>query len=564
MKKRIVFVALLATVSCQRAPVATQPERRVDVPLDIVLNSDYGPALALSPDGSMLALAGPQLYVRGTNEQKSKPLPGTEGARSPFFSPDGHWLAFFTDKQLKKVPVAGGDVVTLCDEGTSRGGVWSADGTIVFATIHGGLWRVPEAGGKPVTLTTLDLDERETTQRWPQSLANGKIVLFTAHSATEGFEDAHAVLQDLSSGWRRVVHRGGYHYRYLPDGRLVFISYGVLQAVPVDLKRFETTGTAAPIIDSVLAFSHNGAAQIATSSNGTLAYVPSGILGKLAINWLGKSKPLRPVQDYYYGLALSPDGRHAAFGLNDGRRFSVSVYDWQTDETKHLADTTGASTPIWSPDGKRVAYATANTVLWQRADGTGVAQLLGPSDVVRVPESWHPSGEYLAYRQYSSRYANDIFILEMKGEQPGKSTRLVGGPNDELNAAFSPDGKWFAYVSNDTSGVYSVYVRPFPKEVIPFLISPKGGTLPTWSKDGKTILFRGLDGRIMEVSYETAGNVITYSLPHPLSERISVDLARVRSYDQAPDGRVALLENVPQENPSKAVLVYNLNSSPGR
>jgi serine/threonine-protein kinase len=563
VKTRIAIAVLLFT-SCKQAPPAA-PERRVEVPLDVVLESDYGPAVALSPDASTLALAGSQLYVRRVNDPKSTPLFGTDGARSPFFSPDGAWIAFFTASQLKKVPVGGGEVVTLCDEEAARGGAWSADGDIIFATIHGGLWSVPAAGGKPVRLTSLNRDDGETTQRWPQVLSGGRVLLYTASSSTESFEDAHAVLQDLRSGWRRVVHRGGYHYRYLTGGHLVFVSQGFLKQLPIDLNRFEKTGTPSPVAENILALWHNGGAQIAVSDNGTLLYVPSPVTGKQSINWLGSSKPLRAAADYYYGLALSPDGRHAAFGLSNGVQSSVNVYDWERDKLTHLADTTGASAPIWTSDGKRVTYANASGIVWQNADGSGVATLLRSPGGTRFPESWHPSGKYLAFREYNSQYANDIFILEMKDGKPGNVQRLIGGPNNEMDAAFSPDGRWIAYAANDPSGKYKIYARTFPADAVPFLITPKGGgTLPTWSKDGRELMYRGLDGRIMEVDYTANSKIIGYSEPHALSERIAVDLARVRSYDQAPDGRVALLESIPQTNPGKAVLVYNFNSSPGR
>ena len=572
--KTPIAITLLLLASCKHA--TTTPETRVEVPVDVALETDYGPAIALSPDASTLAFTGDQLYVRRLNERKSTPLAGTDGARSPFFSPDGAWIAFFTTTQLKKIPAAGGTAIAVCDESSGRGGTWSPDGNIIFATIHGGLWQVPSAGGKPAALTKLDLNERETTQRWPQSLSNGRFVLFTAHSATEWLEDAHVVIQDLRSGKRRVVHRGGYHYRYLPSGSLVYLSQGTLQQVPFDLARFdneryESKRIASPVAESVLAYPHNGAAQIAVSANGTLVFVQTDSRGEQSINWVGKSKFLRAAPDHYYGLALSPNGPRAAFGLSNGSQSNIAVYDWEKDTTTHITGTTGASAPIWTPDGKRETFTNGNNIFWQRADGSGPAQLLTSAKPgsVRIPEAWHPSGKYLAFREYTSEGANDILTIEMKGEEAGEVKTIVSGPNDELDAAFSPDGKWITFVSNallnGVGGVYRVYARPFPGVAIPFLVTPKGGgTNPTWSKDGKRIFYRATDGRIMSVTCRIVGQTIGYDDPIPVSEQVAVDLANVRSYDQAGDGRLALLENIPRSNPNKAVVVYNFSSSPDR
>lgn len=569
-----IVIGLVLTFWKPRQHVQLVPERRVDVAVDVPLETDYGPAIALSPDGSMLAFAGKQLYVRRVTDHESTPLPGTADARSPFFSPDGQWIAFFTSTQLKKIRVAGGEVVTLCNEETARGGTWSPDGTIIYATIHGGLWSVSEKGGASSTLTRLDRDERETTHRWPQSVADGRMVLFTANAGTEWFEDSHAVLQDLRSGRRYVLHRGGYHYRYLPDGRMIYLSQGNMLQVPVDLKRMDVTGPADKVADNVLAFAHNGAAQIAVATSSALVYVLSDVSGEQALDWLEdgkavKRKPLRSAPDYYYGLAFSPDGNRVAYGLSNGSQFSISIYDWKNDKTSNLTATTGPAAPIWTPDGARVTYATGGNIVWQRADGADVPRVItatGPGKV-RVPESWHPSGKYLAFREFSAEHANDVMVMEMKGDEPGEVRPLAASANDELDAAFSPDGTWIAYAANGPDNVYRIYARAFPGDShdVPFLITPKeSGTSPTWSKKGGVLFFRAADGHIKSVKYNRNSREIGYEAPQAISEQISADLGKTRSYDQSPDGRLALLEALPHTDPKKAILVYNLNWSPAR
>ena len=190
--------------------------------------------------------------MRPLAQLQAAPLPGTDDASSPFFSPDGQWIGFFSGGehgQLKKIKVAGGDAVTLCDAPTPRGGMWTEDGTIVFDATTGSagpLLRVSSAGGTPAPLTALG--EGEYTQRWPQILPGGKAVLFTSSRTPGRYKDADLILQSLPSGARKVVERGAYYGRYVPSGHLVYVREGTLWAEPFDLDRLEVTGPPVPVI----------------------------------------------------------------------------------------------------------------------------------------------------------------------------------------------------------------------------------------------------------------------------------------------------------------------------
>ena len=220
---------------------------------DVVLANGPGSAAVLSPDGFVLAFvgqkiagAGPQLYVRRLDQLPARPLSGSEGAETPFFSPDGQWIGFFAGGKLKKMAVAGSAVVTLCDVPNPRGGAWAEDDTIVFSYAGPGvsLQRVSSAGGTPTGLTSLA--EGEVTQRWPQVLPGGKAVLYTGHNITTDFYDANIVVQLLPAGDREIVLRGGSHGRYLPSGHLLYVRSGALFAAPFDLDRLEVTGQPVP------------------------------------------------------------------------------------------------------------------------------------------------------------------------------------------------------------------------------------------------------------------------------------------------------------------------------
>src|SRR5262249_15725712 len=234
--------ASLRRPAVRASPVLLTAELGADVSLD---RTDLGPAAILSPDGSLLALVArksegdrPQLYLRRLDQLQAVPLPGTEGAHSPFFSPDGQSIAFFADTQLKRVAVKGGAVVVLADAPMDRGGTWSEDGTIVFAPswmASLGLSRGSSSGGSPEFLPRRDPAAGEVTHRWPQALPGGKALLFTAHKTNGNFDDASIVVQGLPSGPRKVIVRGGYHGRYLSSGHVVYVHEGTLFAIPFDL-----------------------------------------------------------------------------------------------------------------------------------------------------------------------------------------------------------------------------------------------------------------------------------------------------------------------------------------
>ena len=257
-----------------------------------------GPAAILSPDGTHLAFvagepgeASRRIYVRPLDQLEARLLPGTEGAHGPFFSPDGQWIGFFAGGRLQKIAVTGGAAVTLADASDDRGGSWGEDGTIVL-TPRGapgaGLQRVSSSGGEIQTLTTPDPDADEATHRWPQVLGDGR-VLYTAHSSVGGYENASLVMEVFPDGPRKVVHRGGYHGRYLPSGHLVFIHQGTLFAAPFDLEKMELTGAPVPVIEGVWAHSTTAGAQFSFSDTGTLVYVAGEGLGDSPIHWLGRS-----------------------------------------------------------------------------------------------------------------------------------------------------------------------------------------------------------------------------------------------------------------------------------
>src|SRR2546425_1178203 len=289
----VVVLLLLATwpKASPLAPVRLSTELGADVSLTI----GPGAAMSLSAAGDSVAFVAqrneggsPQIYVRPLTQLKAMPLPGTDDAESPFFSPDGHWIGFFAGGKLKKVAATGGVAITLCDAPNGRGGAWSEDGTIIFEPDSAPgrhLMRVSSDGGMPGQVTPLA--EGEASQRWPQVLPGGKAVLFTGSRAIRAYDDAYLVVQPLPTGARTIVQREAYHGRYLPSGHLVYIHDGTLFGAPFDLDRLAVTGPSVPVLESVETSAATGGAQLRGSGRRTLAYVAGrGTAGGLTRHWM--------------------------------------------------------------------------------------------------------------------------------------------------------------------------------------------------------------------------------------------------------------------------------------
>jgi serine/threonine-protein kinase len=591
---------VIALALASWAPWRT-PTSRTAVRLEAVLGAeaslitDQGPAAVISPDGSVLALvaqngSGPSLlYIRRLDQLQATPLPGTTNARNPFFSPDSQWIGFFADAKLKKISVAGGAAVTLCDAPSGRGGSWGDDGAIVFQPSPGtaagsALQRVAAAGGTPEPATTIG--EGEVTQRWPQALPHGRGVLYTATTTVGDYANSLVVAQGLPRGPRKVLVKGGYFGRYLPCGHLVYVHDGTLFAAPFDVDRLDLTGPAFPVLENVSANATarpgGGAAQFAVSDTGTAVYFPGALMGSLApIVWLdraGKQTPLRQMPADWSDPQFSPDGQRLAMDIYDGRQTSVWVYDWTRDSLLRMMATPGLQArPGWTPDGRRIMFAGIqpgsinSSIFWQRADGGGDIQRLTTGPNSQSSGSWHPSGKFLVFHEIQNADNADLMLLTMDGDEssgwkPGKITPLLNTPASEVTPVFSPDGRWIAYASNE-SGRFEVYVRSFPGSGGKWLISTDGGSFPVWSRARNELVYATLDQRIMVASYTARADSFVADKPRLWSSDARF-LSRTRGgigvagkpFDLHPDGERVAIAPVPEaQSVASAKLVFVFN-----
>jgi serine/threonine-protein kinase len=546
-------------------------------------NSTFGAAAILSPDGAVIAFVGQpsasgsaQLYVQRLNQLHATPLSGTEDANSPFFSPDGEWIGFFAAGKLKKVSITGGATVTLADAPANRGGAWAEDGTIVFTPgppLDLGVRRVSAAGGKSAAL--MSLAEGEVTQRWPQALPGGIGVLYTSSRDLDTYDDATLVVQRLPTGARKAVLRGGSQGRYLPSGPLVYMHKGTLFAVPFDLDRLEVTGQPAPAVEHVMSNATTGSAQFAVSASGTLVYLPGRSTGAgIPVHWMdreGKTTPLRATPANWFDLHFSPDGRRLAMAIVEGRS-DIWVYELARETlTRLTSDPVNAAAPVWTPDGRRIVFASARAdtstfnLYWQRADGTGDAQRLTESKNQQYPGSWHPTGRYLAFYEQNPTTNRDLMVLPMEGDdvsgwKPGKPFVFLNSPDAEQGPMFSPDGRWLAYVSGET-GRSEVFVRPFPGPGGKTQISSGGGAFSSWSRTKPQIFYGSPEKYIMVSAYSVEGDSLRAEKPRLWSEGRYVTDRPWRPFDLHPDGeRFAIGPDVQAPSGAKqdkVVFVFN-------
>jgi Tol biopolymer transport system component len=564
-----------------RAPKPPQPLQAMrlsaEIGVDANLYTAFGPAAVLSPDGARLALVASgadqkqRIYVRSLDQLQATALSGTENARDPFFSPDGQWIGFFADGKLKKISVQGGAAVTLCDAPNDRGGSWGEDGTIVFTPDNRvALSKVSSAGGMPQPLTMLDKQGGEATQRWPQVLPGGKAVLFTSNTTAgtlAGFEDSDIVVYSTASGQRKTVQRGGFYARYLPSGHLVYMHEGTLFAVPFDLKKLEVTGQPAPILEGVVTGPIYAGAQFSVSETGNLVYVVGRAGGQnVSIYWMdreGKFQPLRETPGFYINPAFSPDGKRLALEILDGKRSDIWVYEWERDIPTRLTFAgEGNGFPVWTPDGQRIVYSSkekggTQNLWWIRADGAGDAQRLAESKSSQFAGSWRPDGKVLALSQLNPGTNSDIMTLPIEGNEksgwrPGEPKAFLNSPFVEDYPAFSPDGRWLAYTSNE-SGSFEVYVRPFPGPGGKWQVSTGGGGFPKWSRNGKELFYRTTDSKIMVVTYTASGDSFHADKPQLWSPGQFTDRGLNYNFDLHPDGKRFAVLKAPGTEQTAAV-----------
>jgi hypothetical protein len=415
----------------------------------------------------------------------------------------------------------------------------------------------------------------EVTHRWPQVLPGGNAVLFTASRNLSDYESASVEMLTLKTGEVKVVQQGGYFGRYVANGHLLYVHDGTLFAVNLDGSALRTQGQPVPLLDDVSSSSTSAAGQFDVSRNGIFVYHSGKALPEtwsienFDAGGSKKDQPQLSKSSAYFTPRFSPDGKRLAVGL-EGKGVDLYVYDFQTDVLSRLTFFGElAYAPVWTPDGKHIvlllARGDSQSLLWIRSDGAGMAQTLLEGKASVEPHSISPDGRHVAYQQ-SSKMGFETWTLPLDltdpdHPKPGKPEPFAQTAANEVQPAFSPDGRWMAY-SSDESGVYEVYVRPFPDTAGggKWQVSSGGGTLPLWSRDGKSLFVETADNRIMAASYTANGVSFSPGKPRLWSDKQLIVPSATENYDLAPDGaRIEALVATSEVNQKSIHVTFLLN-----
>jgi len=539
----------------------------------------YNPVI--SPDGTRVVFpakvadGSEQLATRRLDQSTIAILVGTEGAVDPFFSPDGQWIGFFAGKKLKKIPRQGGAVVSLCDAaGLELGASWGEDGAIIANLDGYHLFRVPAAGGEPQLIGKPE-QHGERGWRWPQVLPGGENVLFTGVVANSGaaLDSANIEVLSLKSGRVKVVRRGGFLGRYLPSGHIIYIRQETLYGVPFDLGRLETHGAPAALVEDI-----DRTGRPSFSRTGTLLYA-SATAGVAPLAWLDRAGKSQQVVSPFINISRQPESPRLS---PDGNRLALSVagdlfvHDLQRHTATRLTfDAALNQQPVWTPDGQQIVYGSHVPasdgefgIWWIRADGYSPPQKLFGERAPLHVFSISPDGRNLAFVRTGQDSGFEIWTLPLDRNDPehpksGKPEPFARESLSQIDPAFSPDGRWIAYVYTNGAGQGGqVIVRAFPSEPSagrwPVSESESGAHFPVWSRNNRELFYLNFDNRIMVVRYTANHHSFVSEKPRQWSP---APLFRpgnnaLWNLDIAPDGRRFVVLAPPESRSAEPATVH--------
>ncbi|MHC4808227.1 MAG: protein kinase domain-containing protein, partial [Planctomycetota bacterium] len=546
----------------------------VTIPSTQRLDIKWNTNVALSPDGTLLVYAVSQegqrrLFVRRMDELDPRPIPGTEDARYPFFSPDGESVAFFAAGQLKGASLKREDVQSLCVVSpVSFGGTWGSDGFIYFTLgPSSGLRKVSATGGDPEALTALDSDKGGQRHYFPHILPGGKTLLFTIASRDVIFHEGRIVILSLDTGQLHDLGAKGCKPQYTSSGHLVFARAGKLLAAPLNLERFELAGPAVPVREDVMTYP---VSHFSISLDGSLTYVPvvGGVMNNTLV-WVSNEGEVEPLPSsipsgLYEGPRLSADGRWLAVTARERGNWDIYICDLTRSTRRRITFNEEIDAhPVWVPDGERLTYSAVRESLaphlfWMAPDGTDDAvELLFKSELrfAQFPTSWSPDGRYLAFINERHETQFDIWVLDR--ENTSQARPFLQDKFNEKAAVFHPDGGWIAYAADEVeSGRFEVYVQRFPGGGDKQRISTNGGDEPVWEPSGKALYYREGD-KMMVVTVETVPK-FSVSAPKELFSGRFESYRCSANYDITPNGdRFIMIKLHEGSEPTQINVVLN-------
>jgi serine/threonine protein kinase/Tol biopolymer transport system component len=540
------------------------------LPADTRLTLTSVGSVSISPDGARIVYAAQvqgvnRLFVRDLDQPDAKELAGTDGAIGPFFSPDGQWVGFLAQGSLRKIPVRGGAIETLCEIvpfGAYYGATWSAEDVIYFAgAFAGGISRVPALGGQKEDVTLPDEAKGEIAHLFPSLMPGGKVLLFTVKKTDiESYDDAVVAVRVLGTGEQKTIVQRGSHARYSPidkdSGYLIYAHDAALFALPFNHVRLEATGPSARVLSNATFHSLNGVAQFSISDTGTLVHATGPAVSDSRLVWVDRKGHIEPfpLRDFRAGYhRISPDGRRLASEKMVANH-DIWLYDFARGGVTRLTFNSDSHYPIWSGDATRLAFRSGrqNNLFSVPVDGSAPPEALVRNEFEKLPTSWSADGRWLAFTQVDPKTSDDIWVLSMRDRIP---RMVLGTPYQERGAVFDPTARWIAYVSNAT-GRYEVYVQQFPGPGERWQVSVDGGTEPTWAADGKELFYRS-GRRLMSVDIKP-GATLDVGRPRTVFEGDFAATPLHAMYDATRDGdRFLMIQNDPPRTFAQLHLVLN-------
>lgn len=554
----VAALGLGATLAVQSAKPVQVVRSTLLPPKDVLfIPNNY----TLSPDGTKLVFLARRgnspgtLWVRPLNSLDAQELTGTARGLYPFWSPDSRFIGFFADGKVKKIEASGGPVTTLADAGGGRGATWNQNGVILFAPNQtGGLMQVSDAGGPATAVTTPS--EKESSHRFPYFIEDSDQFVFFVQAKTLASLPSASPDDKTSGIYAGKLGDKGHHFVVSGDsdpavvgGQLLYLTQGNLVAQPFDAEKAAVAGNPVPLAERVGISESRWKGSYSVSSTGLLAFSRGSFQANSELEWVeatGRKLGILGEKGGFRQPAISPDGKSVAVVLESSQSKSdVWIYELARGIRTRLTFSQGSTrTPVWSPDGKSLAYYEAGKAIRRKAvSGFGQEETLVENTLGALPQSWSRDGRYLAYMDFGGGKGPRVAIYDFQEKKP---KTLLGTNFAEAHPDFSPDGKWLAYMSNE-SGAPEIYVVPFPALEGKFQVSTTGGVQPRWAPDGKTIYYIALDGKMMSAAIRTSPSFAAETAKPLFESRIRQITLGFMEFSVAPDGKKFLINTQLQQ-----------------
>jgi Tol biopolymer transport system component len=483
----------------------------------------------ISPDGRRIVYRlnsedGKELlWMRALGSLDARPLAGTEGATQPFWSPDSRSVGFFANTKLKRIDISGGAAQTICDAPSNISGAWGRDGTIIFSRgVSSGLYRVPAAGGTPVQLTLVDASRNEIEHIWPYFLPDGRHFIYLVRNAQP--ENSAIYVGSLDSKETKSLLQVHSSTVYAPPGYLLFVRENTLMAQPFDADTLDLKGDAFPVAEQASRNPIVGRAMFSVSENGVLVMRSGGINNNAQLTWFdraGKQLGAITAPGGYNMPALSPDEKTVAVSRVDllaGTASDIWLINLERGTQIRLTDDPASdSYPAWSPAGDRITFVSTRngqtSIYVKLSNGSAVEEPLVSSPELKWNPTFSPDGKFIIYAQLNPKTNTDLYRVSTESDKRVEmflQTNFI-----EAQPRVSPNGRWVAYVSNET-GKFEVYVQTFPVAGSKLLVSVGGGSQPQWRADGRELYYYAPDRKLMAVEVNGDSPTFAVGIARPL------------------------------------------------